>query len=293
MKIAIASGKGGTGKTMLATNLAYTAAHLGWSTTLLDCDVEGSNAHLFLRPEIQVQEPVNTLVPEVDAAKCNLCGKCGEICQYSAIVPLGKRVLVYPELCHACGGCQLVCPTGAIREKAREIGRIEIGQADGINFVRGSLAIGELMSPTVIKAVKRAGKHKGLTLIDSPPGTSCPVVESVRDADLVVLVTEPTPFGLHDLRLAVNMLRTIKRPFGVVVNRAHPERLEVHRFCREQDIPILSEIPDDRRIAESYSRGELVCRALPEYLGQFKHLLEAFTLRIQPQTLEGMKGGGE
>jgi MinD superfamily P-loop ATPase len=277
VRVAIASGKGGTGKTTVATNLAYVASRNGQSVAYLDCDVEEPNGHIFLRPEITDSKPVGTLIPRVDEEKCTHCGKCGEICQYSAIVCVGQKVLVYPELCHACGGCWLVCPEDAISEVFREMGRLESGRAGAVQFVQGTLNVGEAMSPPVIKAVKAAAPQADLVITDVPPGTSCPVIESVRDCDFVLLVTEPTPFGLNDLKLAVEMVRALKLPFGVVINRADVGDRAVHLYCSNERIKVLAEIPDDRRIAEAYSRGQLICEVLADYVGSFGRLLQEVT----------------
>jgi MinD superfamily P-loop ATPase len=274
MKIALASGKGGTGKTTVATNLAYVASGNGRKVAYLDCDVEEPNGHIFLKPEIIHREVVGTLIPRVDEDECSLCGRCGEICQYSAIVCLGKKVLVFPELCHACGGCCLVCPEDAIAEVPREMGSLESGRAGMIRFVQGTLNIGEAMSPPVIKAVKAAAPEADLVIMDAPPGTSCPVIEAIRDCDFVLLVTEPTPFGLNDLKLAVEMVRTLGLPFGVLINRANVGDRAVHAYCSNEGIKVLAEIPDDRRIAEAYSRGEMVCDVLPDYQSLFAQLLK-------------------
>lgn len=284
MKIAIASGKGGTGKTTVATNLAYVAARSGQSVVYLDCDVEEPNGHIFLKPEITHREPVGMLIPRVDEEKCTLCGKCGDICRYSAIVCVGRKVLVYPELCHACGGCWLVCPTDAIAEVPREMGFLETGHAGALQFAQGLLNIGEAMSPPVIKAVKTAAPEADLSITDAPPGTSCPVIESLRDSDFVVLVTEPTPFGLHDLKLAVEMVRALKLPCGVVINRAGIGDRRTHSYCQQARIKLLAEIPDDRRIAEAYSRGELICDALPDYAALFSKLLHEVTQEVATLT---------
>jgi len=273
MKIAIASGKGGTGKTTVATNLAWVAARKGHSVSYLDCDVEEPNGHLFLKPEITVSRPIGRLHPAVDEEKCIHCGLCGEICQYSAIVCIGEKVLVYPELCHSCGGCVLVCRPRAITEVLRESGKLEIGQAGPVNFVHGLLNIGEAMSTPLIRQVKEAAPESGLVIIDAPPGASCPVMESVRGTDFVLLVTEPTPFGLNDLKLAVEMVRALKRPLGVAINRAGSGDDQTREYCRLQGIDILAEIPDDRRVAEAYSRGVLASEALPEIRTQFEDLL--------------------
>ncbi|HOK44879.1 MAG TPA: ATP-binding protein [Bryobacteraceae bacterium] len=276
MKIAVASGKGGTGKTTIATNLAYLAAQNGRTVAYVDCDVEEPNGHLFLKPLISSSRPIGRLHPKVDEVACIHCGLCGEICQYSAIVCVGDKVLVHPELCHACGGCVLVCRPGAITEVFRDSGRLETGSAGAVRFVHGVLNIGEAMSTPLIRQVKAAAPEADLVIIDSPPGTSCPVIESVREADLVLLVTEPTPFGLNDLKLAVGMVRAMKLPFGVVVNRAGSGDAQTREYCRREGIDILSEIPDDRRVAEAYSRGLLAAEAAPEFRTAIESLAGRF-----------------
>ncbi len=274
MIIAIASGKGGTGKTTLATNLAMTLARKGQQVQLLDCDVEEPNCHLFLRPTIKATETVSLPVPSVDEEKCTGCGLCDQICQFSAILSIKNKVLTFPQLCHGCGGCALVCPEGAISEAPREIGVIEMGWAEGIQFAHGRLNIGEAMSPPLIRQVKKKLSAQGTALIDAPPGTSCPVIEATRGSDVCILVTEPTPFGLHDLRLAVGMVRALEMAHGVVINRADIGDRKVREYCRQEDIPVLMEIPDHRQIAEGYSRGELMIDVLPEYGEKFQTLLE-------------------
>ncbi len=275
MIVAIASGKGGTGKTTVATNLARVASMQGLDATYLDCDVEEPNGHIFLRPDMDVSAPVCVPVPVVDEEKCTACGNCAGICQYSAIALLDKTVLTFPNLCHGCGGCMLVCPAGAITETGREVGVVEEGTSDGVRFVHGRLRIGEAMSPPLIREVKKRIPADGLAIVDCPPGTSCPVIQSVRGSDFVVLVTEPTPFGLNDLKLAVEMLRILKLPFAVVVNRADMGDEAVFGYCADELIEILMRIPDDRRIAEAYSRGRLAVEALPEYEGAFESLLRS------------------
>jgi MinD superfamily P-loop ATPase len=274
MKIAIASGKGGTGKTTISTNLAYVASVKGQKVAYLDCDVEEPNGYIFLKPEITDNKPVGNLIPKVNETKCTHCGECSRICQFNAILSLGDRVLVYPELCHGCGGCSLVCPVEAITEVFREMGQLDIGYSGSIWFAQGVLNIGEAMSPPVIKAVKAEAPKADLVIIDAPPGTSCPVIESIRDCDFVVLVTDSTPFGLNDLKLAVEMVRALKLPFGVVVNRAGLGDHRVRSYCDQEKIKILAEIPDDRKVAETYSRGEVICKALPDYEPLFARLLE-------------------
>ncbi len=270
MKIAIASGKGGTGKTTLAVNMALSAEG---PVQLLDCDVEEPNCHIFLKVTLGESKAVTVPVPQVDVERCNGCGKCGEICRYSAIVSLKTKPLVFPEMCHGCGGCSLVCPRGAISETGREVGVVERGAAGDLRFIRGLLRIGEAMAPPLIRAVKKEADNRGLVIIDAPPGTSCPVIEAVKGADYVVLVTEPTPFGLHDLKLAVDMVGALSLPFGVVVNRVGIGDDRVSSYCVEHGISVLAEIPDDRRIAQAYSRGEPIVEAVPEYGGVFRAVM--------------------
>ncbi len=274
MIISIASGKGGTGKTTVATNLAVS---LGGGVQLLDCDVEEPNAHLFIHPVFEKAEIVSTGVPEVDEAKCNLCGKCGEICQFKAIVVIGKTVLPFQELCHSCGGCMEICPEHAIREGQRMLGEIEFGRRNGLEFIHGRLRVGEAMAPPLIRKVRSFAHPDLVTIIDAPPGTSCPVIASMKGADFVLLVTEPTPFGLHDLKLAVGAVRMLGIPCGLVINRSDMGDDRLREYARSEGIPILMEIPFDRKIAESYSRGELLVDVRPEWQEKFVQLYERIT----------------
>jgi len=275
MQIAIASGKGGTGKTTIATNLALTLRGEGKRVRYLDCDVEEPNGHIFLKPQIQWSEVVSIPVPYVDPARCNGCGQCGHICQFSAIVCINQKALTFPELCHGCGGCTLICPEKAISETPREVGLVEEGSQDGVEFVQGKLRIGEAMAGPLIREVKRHILTEGLTIIDVPPGTSCPVIEAIKGVDFVLLVTEPTPFGLHDLKLAVEVVRALDIPLAVLLNRCDLGDGTLRAYCSEEKIDILCEIPEDRRIALAYSRGEMVIRAVPEYLPKLRALLAA------------------
>ncbi len=271
MKLAVASGKGGTGKTTVSVNLART---LDRAVHLLDCDVEEPNAHLFLKGRMTGEKIVGIAVPQVDETLCDGCGACGKFCQYHAIVSFGTAPLLFPELCHSCGGCAKVCPQKAIGEIDKRIGVVETLQAGNITLIQGRLDVGVAMAPPLIRAVKDCLQEDQISILDAPPGTSCPVISTLREVDQVLLVTEPTPFGLNDLKLAVEMVRELGIPFGVVVNRMGSGDNRTHDFCQKEGIPILLEIPDDRRIAEAYSRGELMVDALPEYRGLFQGLLE-------------------
>jgi len=274
IKIAIASGKGGTGKTLVAVNLCRIASE-SHSVAYVDCDVEAPNGHIFLKPEFTETLSVKQQIPLVDLNRCTGCGRCAAICQFHAILCLHKEVMVFPELCHACGGCMRVCPENAITETGRVIGHIDIGKADSIHFIQGVLNVGEPMAPPLIKAVKNVPIEADLVILDSSPGTSCPVVETVRGSALAVLVTDATPFGLHDLKLAVETLRILKLPFVVVVNRADAGDREVFFYCSQEGIKVLAEIPDDRRIAEAYSGGELIVESIPSYRPLFASLQDA------------------
>jgi len=270
MTLGVASGKGGTGKTTVAVNLARL---FGSEVLLADCDVEEPNAHLFLGGTLLDVRPVSIPVPQVEASLCNACGQCARVCRYHAIVSFGTRPLLFPEMCHGCGGCALVCPTGAISEVERRIGVVETTRDRHITLVQGRLDVGVALAPPLIRAVKARLRPGMPAIVDAPPGTSCPVIATLRGVDAVALVTEPTPFGLHDLALAVDMVRALGIPFGVVVNRVGIGDDRVHRFCGEDNIPVLLEIPDDRRIAEAYSKGRLIVDALPEYRCLFENLI--------------------
>ena len=286
MKIAIASGKGGTGKTTIATNLAYSIGRMGKDVQYLDCEVEEPNGHIFLKPDIEKTQNATIGVPEVDTEKCNGCGKCGELCQYSAIICVKDKALVFEQLCHSCGGCMLVCPAGAIKEKPKQIGFVDIGSANGVKFGQGRLKIGDIHTPALIKQVKGNSVDKGVVIIDAPPGTSCPVIEAVKGADFVLLVTEPTPFGLNDLKLAVGMVRELKLPFAVVINQSDLGDDQVQQYCDGENIQIILEIRNDRRIAEAYSVGKMIVNVLPEYKKDFSRLYESVCQRLKEKKNE-------
>lgn len=270
MIVAFASGKGGTGKTTLAVNVALSLS----SVQFLDCDVEEPNAHLLLHPTQLRTEPIYTAVPKIDEMLCVYCGDCSKFCRYNALFTTKDKILVFPELCHSCGGCIIACPKKAISEEKYQIGTLNFGSINDLSLVYGELTIGNPMAVPVIKAVKQEIDKSKNVIIDSPPGTSCSFVETVRDSDFCVLVTEPTPFGLHDLKIAVQVLRRIKVPFGVVVNRAGIGDTKVYDYCAREDIRILLEVPYDRRIAELYSEGIPFSIKMPEWKDKFQMLCD-------------------
>lgn len=273
MILSVASGKGGTGKTLVATSLAHALQHR-MPVTLLDCDVEEPNDHIYMRAQLVASHPVTVPVPFVDESKCITCGMCHDVCAFNAIAVLGSAVLVFKELCHGCGACTRFCPVGAITEVPHEIGVVEEGDAEGIRFVDGILTIGQPMAPPIIRRVKEYTASDGVTIIDASPGTSCPVVEAVKGSDFCILVTEPTPFGLNDLRLAVETMRELELPHGAVINRVGVGDARTEQYCKEEGIPVLLTIPLDERIARSYSRGIPLLEALPEYGTRFVEMYE-------------------
>ncbi len=280
MIISVASGKGGTGKTTVATGLAVALVQKGQRVTYLDADVEEPNGHIFLKPEIEHTADVTVLIPEVDHNKCNLCGACAEICQFNAIAVIGNKVMVFPSLCISCGGCYEVCPEHAITEVPQPVGQIRNGVGRGVRFYEGRLTVGEAISPPVIKALRKAESDMDVTIIDAPPGTSCPVIEAINNTDFVILVTEPTPFGLNDLKLAVEMVREIGVPHGVVINRADIGNAEVEDYCHLEGLGILLRIPFDRNIATAYSRGELITTVGNRYLTMMDELYQHITQQV-------------
>jgi len=287
MVISVASGKGGTGKTTIAINLALV---IDGGVQFLDCDVEEPNAHIFLKPKIKETKPVSIPVPKIDESKCNFCGRCAEICAYNAIAVLQNTVLTFPPLCHGCGGCSLLCPQKAITEVDKEIGVVEIGtltrlttnpeqvrgidNSNNLQFIHGKLNIGEAMAPPLIRAVKEYINPTREVIIDAPPGTSCPVIESIKGSDFCILVTEPTPFGLNDLILAVEVLKKLKIPFGVVINRSDLEDKKTDNYCKKENIPVLMRVPFSKEIAFAYSKGIPIVEALPGYRKYFQELFD-------------------
>jgi len=269
MIISVASGKGGTGKTTVTTNLGYS---LETNVQILDCDVEEPNCHLFLNPEIEMRKTVFIPIPQIDEEKCTYCKKCAQICRFKAIAVFGDTILTFPELCHSCGGCVRICPENAVTETGRVLGLLEKGRSGNMDFVHGRLRVGEAMSPPLIKKVRSYAAPDKINIIDAPPGTSCPVIAAVKDTDFVLMVTEPTPFGLHDLKLAAEAVKLIGIPCGLVINRSDIGNDDVKQYAAKEKLPILMEIPFDRRIAEIYSKGQLIAREMPEWKEKFFEL---------------------
>lgn len=273
MIISIASGKGGTGKTTVAVNLALSFESMETGNAqLLDCDVEEPNCHLFLNTGIEKTETVYTPVPEIDKDKCSFCHKCVDICRFNVIALAGKTVLTFPELCHSCGGCMAVCPEDAITEVGREIGVTKQTRVKNLDFVYGCLRVGEAMSPPLIQKVRSFIQPDKINIIDAPPGTSCPVIAAMNNTDFVLLVTEPTPFGLHDLKLAVEAVKILGIPHGLVINRSDMGDTKVQEYAKQENIPILLKIPFDRRIAQAYSKGIPIVEQMPEWKEKFLNL---------------------
>ncbi|HPU05909.1 MAG TPA: ATP-binding protein [Thermogutta sp.] len=287
MKIVIASGKGGTGKTTVATNLAFLLAREGLRVAYVDCDVEEPNGHLFLQPVIEREWPIEKPVPVVESQRCTQCGRCSKACRFGAIISLPQRTVVFPELCHACGGCQLACPAGAISEKGRRVGTVRAGYAGTIQFLGGELDIGQPMSPPIIRALKETPLEADLVFLDAPPGTSCPVVETLRGADMALLVTEPTPFGLYDLQLAIRLVRALSIPAAVIVNRVVKDGepfLQWRQRLKQLPVPVWAEIPESRAIAEAYSSGTIIAQNVPEFARELQPVMHKLKASIDEGT---------
>jgi len=270
MIISVASGKGGTGKTTVAVNLALSVQPVN----LLDCDVEEPNVHTLLHPTDIQTSSVTVPTPVVDQERCSLCGKCSEFCEFNAIFVGKTKTVVFNEICHSCGGCALVCPERAITEVARSIGSIHQSMSADIHLAYGELSIGEPIATPVIREVKTHIDRGKMNILDAPPGTACPVIETIRGSDFLILVTEPTPFGLYDLSMAIDVVKELEVPFGVIINRAGIGDDGVINYCKENAIPILMEIPFNRRIAELYSQGIPFIQEMPEWIGKFREMYE-------------------
>jgi MinD superfamily P-loop ATPase len=271
-KLVIASGKGGTGKTTVAVNLALALSNTEQKVQLLDCDVEEPNAHLFLKPQIEAEHIIGIPVPEINRDRCSYCGRCSEICVFKVLSVFSDQVMILPELCHGCGSCSYLCPEKAITEVERSIGVVEKGSFGELLFAHGRLNPGEAMSPPLINAVKKLAAADRYCIIDAPPGTSCSVVSAVNACDYCLLVTEPTPFGLNDLDLAFRMVKSLGIPAGVVINRCDLGYMGVENYCRQHNLPVLEKIPFDRELAEMYARGEPVVKTLPRWKNIFLNL---------------------
>jgi MinD superfamily P-loop ATPase len=273
MIVSVASGKGGTGKTLVATSLAL-SLNGNYKVQLLDCDVEEPDANILLHLAINQSRPVYIPIPKVDGTKCTYCGKCAEVCAYHAVAVLKNKVLVFPELCHGCGACSYLCPESAITEEGREMGVVERGDSGNLELIQGKLNVGEAMASPVIREVKKYIDPANIVIIDVPPGTSCPVIEAIKGSDFCLLVTEPTPFGLNDLSLAVEVVRKLGIPCGVVINRIGVGDEGVEKYCHEQDIPIMLRIPLDRKIATLYSQGIPLVEGMPRWREEFLRLFQ-------------------
>lgn len=272
MVIVVASGKGGTGKTTVSTNLAlYLAPEHNLS--FMDLDVEEPNAHVFLKPREVEKTPVNKIIPIIDYDKCTFCGLCADICAYNALAVLKNEVMVFPEMCHSCGACMELCPEDAINSIEYEIGHIKYASLPGIKFYEGNLNVGELAAPEVIARVKKYINHEDITIMDAPPGSSCSVVESIKNVDFCILVTEPTPFGLSDLKIMVDLLEKLSIPTGIIVNQHEEEQNIIENYAREKSVPILARIPFDRDIARNYSNGIPFITSLPGYKNIFASII--------------------
>ena len=273
MNIAMASGKGGTGKTTVAVNFTWFLAYAGQRVQYLDCDVEEPNGHIFIKPSIRASSASKVMIPVVDQEKCTSCGECGAKCQFHAIVNLPGDTLIFPGLCHSCGLCSAVCPTGAITEGTRDVGIIEQGRGvREIEFTHGILNVGEAMAVPLIKKVKMERKDQFINIVDAPPGTSCPVVATLNGSDAVIMVTEPTPFGLHDLKIAIDVARLLNIPTGVVINRDQGGYPPLSDYLETSHIPVLAVIPEDAEIARHYSRGDIILESLPSYIDTYLSL---------------------
>lgn len=284
LKIAVASGKGGTGKTTIATGFALSIINdISESLLFLDCDVEAPNAHLFLKPQLTEEKPVEILIPEVNESLCTHCGECAKVCQFQAIAVLGNKTLVFPQLCHGCGSCTMICPANAIQEIPKSIGVLQKGTAGEIKFARGVMDIGEPMAVPIIRQLKKwvAPLEPQITIIDSPPGTSCPVVESIRGSDFLILVTEPTPFGFHDLKLAHQVAKDLQIPAGVIINRENGAFSELEDYCKEENLPILMRVPFRRNIAEGIAKGRNLIEILPEMSASFQNIYHQITTLVK------------
>ena len=287
MIISVASGKGGTGKTTIATNLVLSIP----GSIYLDADVEEPNGHLFLNPMIHDEKIISRKIPEIDYDRCNFCGVCARTCEFHAISVLPKMVLVFGELCHSCGACAYFCPEKAIVEVDKPLGILRTGEIlpEKKSFYEGRLNIGEMMASPLIAKLKQICHPDKINIVDAPPGTSCSMVESVSKTDYCILVTEPTPFGLHDLKLSIEVLQFLEIHFGVVINKSQKESDLIEDYCSETEIPVLLKLPFDRRLAEAYSQGEPAVKLFPDLKNRFNELYEKILMDLRMRKLKKSK----
>lgn len=280
MRISVASGKGGTGKTLVATSLALSLIDLEEPIQLLDCDVEEPNAHIFFPIATISEHQVSLPIPKVNYNKCQYCGKCSEVCQFNAIALMKRTLVIFPDVCHSCGGCWHLCPSGALEPSPREVGHVSVNQAGPLRLVSGKLKLGTHISPPVVQAVRKMEDSEGIVIIDGPPGSSCPTMTAVADTDYCILVTEPTPFGLNDLSLAAEMLQVLGIPCGVIVNRDVLGNDLIDGYCQEKGLDILMRIPFQREIARSYAKGIPLVKSHPEWQEKFYQLYQKISQEV-------------
>jgi len=276
MIISVVSGKGGTGKTLVATSLAMSLAGEK-AVQLLDCNVEEPDAHLFLKPSLTTKETVTIRVPRLEREKCNFCRKCGETCIRSAIIVYAKHILLFPELCYGCGACYHLCPQKALTQEEKIIGIVESGSSNGIDLVHGRLVSGETLALNIVKKIKEATNKNGTVIIDTPAGISRTVVQTFRGSDFCIIVTEPTPSGYDSLTKAVEILKRLSIPGGVILNRTGEDDNRGEEYCRKENIRILLSIPLDNNIADLYSRGITLVEGIPSWKESFQRLYKNIT----------------
>jgi len=276
VRIAIASGKGGTGKTTVAVNLACYLQGLGQEITLVDCDVEEPNCHFFLTPEWDFQQAHSVPVPQIDHEACQgeSCLQCARECRFNALIWMVNHIMTFPELCHGCGLCSHICPEDAISETSRETGIMRCGKAQGIQLCSGSLNVREAMAPPLINRLKTFAAERETVILDAPPGTSCPAVAAIHDADFVILVAEPTPFGLHDFKLSVDVLKQLGLPFGLVINRDGMGDDSLLNYAEREGISVLARLPHSREAARAYSTGAILIDEMPEFFREYQNMTQ-------------------